>query len=520
MKLLPIATALSCAALLIGCGRPAASNSDTDKQDQERLAEEQAALQLSQLHEREAALDEREALLAQREQQLATPSIPSAPSQPPEQPAPLPLAPASAQSAPVQPASPSLNASYEVFFDALSPYGSWVLMTGYGYVWQPSATAQDSRWRPYTIGNWAYTNDGWTWISNEPFGWITYHYGRWMRTRTLGWVWFPGDQWAPAWVSWRYGNEFVGWAPLPPEARFNPATGIQQWADQQYNLGATDYTFVPASDFGDDNMADVDVPPDDNGPIYENSNIETNIYYDTTTYVIICYGPNYEFMRSKARHPLRPPLILTRAGFRAGGKNGAVISGNALQVAAPRIVQPRDPVAPKTVRGSVADTRLIAAAAPPSVNGAAAPPLYQTPQAPQAVGTQPAAVPQPGSRAAGAPNQPRATNNPPPGMRPSETNPVPPNAVTQQARDLQIIQQQQTERERQLEAAKAAEQQQRAEALRAEETTRAEQAATEEQSSKAAREQQAAREQAIQAAHASQSSGVPAASPLSGPGHL
>ena len=27
----------------------------------------------------------------------------------------------------------------------------------------------------------------------------------------------PGDEWAPAWVDWRYGGDNVGWAPLPPD---------------------------------------------------------------------------------------------------------------------------------------------------------------------------------------------------------------------------------------------------------------------------------------------------------------
>ena len=27
----------------------------------------------------------------------------------------------------------------------------------------------------------------------------------------------PGDEWAPAWVDWRYGGDDVGWAPLPPD---------------------------------------------------------------------------------------------------------------------------------------------------------------------------------------------------------------------------------------------------------------------------------------------------------------
>jgi hypothetical protein len=64
-------------------------------------------------------------------------------------------------------------------------------------------------------------------MSNEPFGWITYHYGRWYFDDYYGWVWMPDDVWAPAWVEWRYDDDYIGWAPLPPYARFNMAFGIQ-----------------------------------------------------------------------------------------------------------------------------------------------------------------------------------------------------------------------------------------------------------------------------------------------------
>src|SRR5207248_1104167 len=110
----------------------------------------------------------------------------------------------------------------------LDQYGDWRETSDYGYVWQPRQ-AQSRTWRPYTDGHWVYTDVGWTWISEEPFGWATYHYGRWTRLRNIGWVWVPGDEWAPAWVSWRKSNAYVGWAPLPPEARFDRGTGIHNW---------------------------------------------------------------------------------------------------------------------------------------------------------------------------------------------------------------------------------------------------------------------------------------------------
>jgi hypothetical protein len=54
------------------------------------------------------------------------------------------------------------------------------------------------------------------WVSDEPFGWATYHYGRWGHDKDLGWFWVPDKHWAPAWVYWRRSRGHVAWAPLPP----------------------------------------------------------------------------------------------------------------------------------------------------------------------------------------------------------------------------------------------------------------------------------------------------------------
>jgi hypothetical protein len=104
------------------------------------------------------------------------------------------------------------------FYAPLSPYGKWVELPRYGWCWYPAYTDQD--WRPYAVGQWQWTDSGWYWVSEEPWAWATYHYGRWLWDSYYGWVWLPGVEWAPAWVSWREGGEYVGWAPLPPECDF------------------------------------------------------------------------------------------------------------------------------------------------------------------------------------------------------------------------------------------------------------------------------------------------------------
>ncbi len=101
------------------------------------------------------------------------------------------------------------------FYDALDPYGQWVWHPRFGYVWLPENVSQS--WRPYTVGHWEYTDEyGWYWDSREPFAWAVYHYGRWGYDDDYGWFWVPGDTWAPAWVQWRYSDDYVGWAPIGP----------------------------------------------------------------------------------------------------------------------------------------------------------------------------------------------------------------------------------------------------------------------------------------------------------------
>ena len=100
------------------------------------------------------------------------------------------------------------------FYEPLASQGEWVVIGSYGRCWRPGHVARD--WRPYCNGNWERTDAGWYWMSDEPWAWATYHYGRWDFTDQYGWYWVPQTQWAPAWVSWHEGGGYVGWAPLQP----------------------------------------------------------------------------------------------------------------------------------------------------------------------------------------------------------------------------------------------------------------------------------------------------------------
>lgn len=149
---------------------------------------------------------------------------------------------------PAQTARADAVVSIDYFYDSLAPYGDWVYVDGYGYTFVPAVAYDDPGWYPYSDGYWAYTPAGWTWISYEDWGWATYHYGRWIRVHHR-WHWVPGYDWAPAWVSWRWSDSHVGWAPLPPEARWSMRVGFSSWTDSYYDVGPAYYNFVPVNLF-------------------------------------------------------------------------------------------------------------------------------------------------------------------------------------------------------------------------------------------------------------------------------
>jgi hypothetical protein len=134
------------------------------------------------------------------------------------------------------------------FYDELSPYGDWVHTPEYGWAWFPRDVAP--YWRPYSDGRWVQSDYGWTWVSFEPFGWATYHYGRWVLDRRFGWLWIPGTEWGPAWVAWQAGDGYVGWAPLPPEVGFEVGVGLRLGGlDLSVVIRPEAYNFVSVREF-------------------------------------------------------------------------------------------------------------------------------------------------------------------------------------------------------------------------------------------------------------------------------
>ncbi len=198
----------------------------------------------------------------------AQPSAPPTSYSPPAQPAPS--TPAPSVNPPGEPPSapppgvseasagplPGSEVTLPYFQTQLTPYGNWTDIPGYGLCWIPSVQTTVPDWRPYfTAGHWDYTEQGWCWRSDYPWGEYAFHYGRWTRDPHYGWAWVPGYHWGPGWVCWRNAEAagYCGWAPLPPGARFEVGVGLM-WdghvaVNADFGLGADMFVFIPFDHF-------------------------------------------------------------------------------------------------------------------------------------------------------------------------------------------------------------------------------------------------------------------------------
>ena len=98
------------------------------------------------------------------------------------------------------------------YADTLDGHGEWVRVVDVGWCWRPILSV--AGWRPYWRGHWGAYRGGMTWVSYDPFGYLTHHHGRWGWSSTYGWYWIPGVYYGPAWVAWNMVDSFFGWAPL------------------------------------------------------------------------------------------------------------------------------------------------------------------------------------------------------------------------------------------------------------------------------------------------------------------
>jgi hypothetical protein len=213
-------------------------------------------------------------------------------------------------------ASVNVGISFSYFQNALSPYGDWSNHAVYGNVWIPRQVRPG--WRPYYYGHWVYTDYDYTWMSDDDWGWATEHYGRWFFDPRLGWVWVPGYEWAPAWVDWRYGDGYAGWAPLPPR--------VDVFYSRNYYVPPSSYCFVDSRRIFEPSVYRHAVPVQRNVTIINVTQNVTN--YNVVDHRIVNRGPDIRTVERSIGHAVprvrvREAQSVTEARG-AGVRNGEV----------------------------------------------------------------------------------------------------------------------------------------------------------------------------------------------------
>ena len=207
--------------------------------------------------------------------------------------------------------------SFQVFYDELMPYGDWVKDVNYGYIWLPAVGAD---FHPYgSNGHWMMTDYGNTWVSYYDWGWAPFHYGRWYFDNYYqSWAWIPGYDWGPAWVNWRTGGGYYGWAPLGPGVSISV----------RVNIPSFHWVFLPSHRIYHHHAYNYYAPRKTKVRIYNNTTVINNtVVYNNNRYVS---GPN---RREVERVTRRAVPVYSVRGSQSPGR--ASVSRNSVEIYRP-----------------------------------------------------------------------------------------------------------------------------------------------------------------------------------------
>ena len=188
------------------------------------------------------------------------------------------------------------DVSFEFAYSNLNQHGSWLVSGEYGRVWQPREYTRE--WNPYHDGHWVDTDMGWAWVSDYQWGSLPYHYGTWVVDPRYGWVWIPGEVWAPSWVVFRTGPDHIGWAPVPPGFSVGVSIGF---------AAPSSFIYVSSRDFLAPDLRRAIIPPSQTNVFINNTTIVNNIVIQNN--IVINRGPDVQIIEKASGHSVRRQSI-------------------------------------------------------------------------------------------------------------------------------------------------------------------------------------------------------------------
>ncbi len=228
----------------------------------------------------------------------------------------------------------SASISIQTFYSELSPYGQWVDDPEYGYIWIPDT---GPGFRPYySRGHWVMTEYGAMWVSGYSWGWAPFHYGRWVYSSYYGWVWIPDTIWGPAWVSWRWGGGYCGWAPLGPGISVNISFG------SSYSVPYDWWVFVPQRYCLSPSFYNYRIAPERNVTYIRNTTIINNTYVNNN--ITYAAGPRVNDVEQVIGSKVP---VYSVATVNQPGKTS--LAGNAVRIYRPQVTKKENARPPAVV---------------------------------------------------------------------------------------------------------------------------------------------------------------------------
>src|SRR5262249_33021133 len=165
------------------------------------------------------------------------------------------------------------------------------------------------------------------------------------------WCLNHGNQWAPSWVTWRESDEYVGWAPLPPEADVSVHQSISSWSDSYYGIGPAAYAFISYSHWREPSYAQYIERPERNVQIIRETKNVTNIVANNN--VINNFGPTVQSVATRSNQNIQPVKLALSPATDPKANYHQSLQGAQLHVIAPPAILKAQATHPPPVQNRI-----------------------------------------------------------------------------------------------------------------------------------------------------------------------
>jgi hypothetical protein len=164
-------------------------------------------------------------------------------------------------------------------------------------------------------------------MSDYSWGWAPFHYGRWDYDQYYGWLWIPGNEWGPAWVSWRRADGYYGWAPMEPGITLSASFG------RAYDSHDDHWIFVKDRDIDRSDINHYYISRTDQNRIIMHSSVINSTYTDSRRHTTYATGPaRTDFIKATGRK-INPVAV------QENNKPGQSMSNGHLMIYKPEVIK-------------------------------------------------------------------------------------------------------------------------------------------------------------------------------------